>query len=342
MAIERVRGRRTPYAPLSASYYRDEALVEAGEAAELLYVRGLAFCAEHLEQDGFISDRQLRLYVGSGLRNLQQRANRLVRQNLWERVTKESNLHEARTKRARSEHEDYASGYRVRSWLDWNMRAEELAERREMDRQRKARMRADQQKRQDRPRDHAGEDAGSTPEGVRADTSSRPRGVRADSVAQNKKKRQKQEPKPDQPEGEVDPPLLIPPDSSVRADSPEPTNQGKHPARRATRIPASFSVTTEMRQWARTKTPNVDPDWETEKFIDFWNSKPGQQATKLDWNKTWQVWMRSAEERAPRRQRPQAASNNWTPPPPPREIADDPQAYDEYLQAQYERRRRSQ
>ena len=37
--------RNGSYAPLSSRYYKDDAIILAGERAELLYVRGLAFSA---------------------------------------------------------------------------------------------------------------------------------------------------------------------------------------------------------------------------------------------------------------------------------------------------------
>ena len=62
-----------PYAPLSASYYRDDAILEAGEKAEVLYVRGLAFCSDAMS-DGFISDRQVTAVLGVGMRDAMRRA----------------------------------------------------------------------------------------------------------------------------------------------------------------------------------------------------------------------------------------------------------------------------
>jgi len=69
--------------------------------------------------------------------------------------------------------------------------------------------------------------------------------------------------------------------------------------RRATRIPDGFAPTAEMVAWARTQCPHADGKRETEKFTDYWQSKPGKDALKLDWAKTWKNWMRTAEERSP-------------------------------------------
>lgn len=113
MPVNKVR-RNGSYAPLSAHYYLDDAIGEAGEKAEVLYCRGLAFCA-NVVSDGLISDRQI-LTIGVGLPGLAARADTLVKVGLWERVD---------------------GGYRVRSWLKWNRSREEIIELAERDTTRK-------------------------------------------------------------------------------------------------------------------------------------------------------------------------------------------------------------
>jgi hypothetical protein len=106
-------------------------------------------------------------------------------------------------------------------------------------------------------------------------------------------------------------------------------------ARRGTRIPPDFTVTDEMKQWAREQTPDVDGWYELQKFKDYWQSLTGRTSTKLDWVGTWRNWMRKAQEDESRHrsrltgQRPgtAAAQVAYTPPAPPREVADDPVAY---------------
>lgn len=115
MTIQRAKG-NGPYAPLGAGYYRDDALLEAGEAAELLFVRALSYCAESTS-DGFISDRQLTMVVGIGMKDAVRRADRLIEVGLWERVE---------------------GGYVVRSWLKWNRSADDIGRYRKKDRERKA------------------------------------------------------------------------------------------------------------------------------------------------------------------------------------------------------------
>lgn len=117
MTVNRIR-RNGSYAPLSAHYYKDDAIAEAGEKAELLYVRGLAFCADILK-DGFISDTQLTRFVGVGMRDAQARARSLCDVDLWVR-------------------DDDRGGYVVRSWPKWNQLAEEIRDKQRKDAERKA------------------------------------------------------------------------------------------------------------------------------------------------------------------------------------------------------------
>lgn len=78
-----------------------------------------------------------------------------------------------------------------------------------------------------------------------------------------------------------------------------PAKRGKRSAQRGTRISEDFQPTPAMVAWAREKAPHVDGRRETEKFVNYWLSKPGQTALKLDWPRTWQNWLLEAEDRTP-------------------------------------------
>jgi hypothetical protein len=104
-----------PYAPLSATYYRDDAILAAGEQAELLFVRCLAFLAD-AASDGYITDRQMRLVVGMGMRNVSARCTRLVELGLLTCVD---------------------DAYLVRGWLKWNKSTDEIGKHLKRDRERK-------------------------------------------------------------------------------------------------------------------------------------------------------------------------------------------------------------
>lgn len=92
-------------------------------------------------------------------------------------------------------------------------------------------------------------------------------------------------------------------------------------ARKGVRIPEDFVMTPDMRAWAAEKYPWVNPEEQTEHFVDFWRSKPGQGACKLDWGLTWKNWIRSAANRAPawernafKQQRKPVAASSAIPP----------------------------
>lgn len=83
------------------------------------------------------------------------------------------------------------------------------------------------------------------------------------------------------------------------------------PRKRGTRIPEPFLVTAEMRQWATTRTPNVDVNTSTERFVNHWRAAT-RNATKLDWLATWHNWLLSDQEKAGTRNAPRqtAAQRN--------------------------------
>jgi hypothetical protein len=109
--------RRGAYAPLAATYYTDDDVMEAGEDAELLFVRSLAFCAGNPASDGYVTDKQVARVFGTGMTELPDRIQALVSVGLWERVP---------------------GGYAVRSWLKWNKSAEEMGRFKARDRDRKS------------------------------------------------------------------------------------------------------------------------------------------------------------------------------------------------------------
>jgi hypothetical protein len=58
-------------------------------------------------------------------------------------------------------------------------------------------------------------------------------------------------------------------------------------------LPDDFSITPEMRAWARFKIPHVNIDHEHENFCDYWRAHGKKMA---DWTATWRVWMRRVPE----------------------------------------------
>jgi hypothetical protein len=106
------------YVRLYTTYDEDPAVVAAGEAAEVLFLRGIAY-AGRAESGGFIPDGQLRRLCPRGART---RAEKLVLVGLWCR-------------------DDVHGGYQIRSWDKLQPEHDALAQRRRSDRERKARER---------------------------------------------------------------------------------------------------------------------------------------------------------------------------------------------------------
>lgn len=150
MADDKKPKRLGAYAKLSATYYRDDAVLRAGEAAELLFARGLAFCAES-PGNGYITDMQVTHVIGIGLRKRDDRVKALVREGLWEKVD---------------------GGYVVRSWLKWNRSAEQMSMDRKNDRERKARQ--------------AKVDAERNPDGNEPESDRNPEALTPDSLSETK------------------------------------------------------------------------------------------------------------------------------------------------------------
>ena len=63
------------------------------------------------------------------------------------------------------------------------------------------------------------------------------------------------------------------------------------------RLPEDWVPTADMLAWAANERPDIDVLGETENFRDHWLAKSGKDATKLDWNRTWRKWIRSAYAR---------------------------------------------
>ena len=91
--------RKTPgnYVPLDVNYIRDGAIRRAGEAAELLYIRALAY-SKGSRTAGFIPDYDIDV-IAVGMKGTPGRVAALVCERLWI---------------------DTPGGYRVRSWERWN------------------------------------------------------------------------------------------------------------------------------------------------------------------------------------------------------------------------------
>ena len=80
----------------------------------------------------------------------------------------------------------------------------------------------------------------------------------------------------------------------VEEEKKEETHKAASPPK-GSRLPEPFLLTKEMRDYAFEKRPTLDVSEETEKFCNYWRSKTGRDATKLDWPATWRNWILNAK-----------------------------------------------
>lgn len=82
-------------------------------------------------------------------------------------------------------------------------------------------------------------------------------------------------------------------------DIPAPEAPAKAVAKRknGTRLPSDWMPDPAVFGDMANRYPNVDLEFETDKFRDYWWAKTGREATKQEWNATWRNWIRSAWER---------------------------------------------
>ncbi|WP_347975685.1 hypothetical protein [Microbacterium sp. ProA8] len=78
-----------------------------------------------------------------------------------------------------------------------------------------------------------------------------------------------------------------------------PSNEGDSPRKRAHPIPANFTITDRMRQWAAENVPLVDIDKVLPEFIDYWR---GVGKAMKDWESVWHNGMRKQQGFAERDQ----------------------------------------
>lgn len=74
---------------------------------------------------------------------------------------------------------------------------------------------------------------------------------------------------------------------------------------RGCRLPADWGPDTALLVWAAKERPDVHIPPTVAAFKDFWDSKPGKDGLKLDWNKTFRNWVRNTKRGdAPKQQPP--------------------------------------
>lgn len=63
---------------------------------------------------------------------------------------------------------------------------------------------------------------------------------------------------------------------------------------RGSRLPQEWQPSIAELAWARAKRVDLDVQEEADKFRDYWHSKAGKDAAKVNWTAAWQYWIRNA------------------------------------------------
>jgi DNA-binding transcriptional MocR family regulator len=87
--------------------------------------------------------------------------------------------------------------------------------------------------------------------------------------------------------------LVREPDTN-RQEPSLPKSKKARESANGSRLSADWTLTAELRTWARDYDGLLDLDAEAEQFRDHWLSKTGADARKADWAAAWRTWVRNA------------------------------------------------
>lgn len=103
----------------------------------------------------------------------------------------------------------------------------------------------------------------------------------------------------------------------VVANAPSPTQPKSTPgskSKRGTRLSKDWIIPDEWAAWAKGERPELDDRMlkaMADSFKDYWVSKSGANATKLDWEATWRNWVRN-QRLGNQRASPGGTQSNYT------------------------------
>lgn len=86
-------------------------------------------------------------------------------------------------------------------------------------------------------------------------------------------------------------------DAKPEARSQIEKREAKASPKKASRLSPDWVLPKSWGDWAISMISERSVRLEADKFRDYWTSKAGKDAAKLDWEATWRNWVRSAAER---------------------------------------------
>lgn len=81
-------------------------------------------------------------------------------------------------------------------------------------------------------------------------------------------------------------------EAEAEVEAEKPKQEQASP--RGSRLPISWALPADWREWASAERPDLDVDLEAAKFADYWHSQAGAKGRKADWQATWRNWVRNS------------------------------------------------
>lgn len=94
----------------------------------------------------------------------------------------------------------------------------------------------------------------------------------------------------------------------VKRKAAKPAASDDATAKRGCRLPKDWTLSNELQVWTEGEHPSINLRGVFERFCDYWDSKPGKDGVKLDWDKTWRNWVRRDKEFHDAKSKPKAPS----------------------------------
>lgn len=110
-------------------------------------------------------------------------------------------------------------------------------------------------------------------------------------------------------------PVECPPPSPSSGKKNTPDKSGVSRTSRGSRLPDDFDPPAEWIEWAMKKRSwhREEALDECECFVRYWQARPGREACKLDWSKTWQNWVTNSRRVASTQKQDLAATWDFMP-----------------------------
>jgi hypothetical protein len=90
---------------------------------------------------------------------------------------------------------------------------------------------------------------------------------------------------------------VLPPTTSLAKPSLAKSSHKSRPRKRGSRLKKKWRPGKRLLAWAIEKRPDLEIEDTIESFVDYWTSKAGAAATKLDWDATFRNWVRNEKQR---------------------------------------------